>query len=92
MYERDSYHFKATHTSRTESVDSILVSEKSLKRKVAGKTRIRLKVRIDGEILPFWQKATKRQAKDTSYCHNCHKSYVALSRWKTLQSIRLLRP
>ena len=34
MYERDSYLFKASHTSRTESVTSILVSEKSLKKKL----------------------------------------------------------
>ncbi len=66
------YHLKlASHASRTESVASIPRSRKALKKKVAGKTRIRLKVLKwgDGEILPFWQKATKRQAKKRWYAH-----------------------
>ncbi len=52
-------------------VASIPRSRKALKKKVAGKTRIRLKVLKwgDGEILPFWQKATKRQAKKRWYAH-----------------------
>ncbi len=43
---------------------SVLVSEKKKNNYVGDKTQIRLKVLNwgDGEILPFWQKATKRQA------------------------------